>query len=59
MNCPKLKRDDSAYVAFRDDRQRKWALVSRDIRLVLIAIAVVMGGEGASAMLHALFRFTT
>lgn len=59
MNSPKPKRDDSAYVAFRDDRQRKWALVSRDVRLVVIAIAVVMGGEEARAVLHALFRLTT
>lgn len=30
--------DDSGspYVAFKSDRERKWALVSRDIRLVLI-----------------------
>ena len=32
---------DSPYVAFKDDRERKWALVSRDVRLVLIDLAPV------------------
>lgn len=34
----------SPYVAFTDDRQRKWALVSRDVRLVLIALILALGG---------------
>lgn len=34
----------SPYVAFKDDRQRKWALVSRDIRWVLVALCFVLGG---------------
>lgn len=35
---------DSPYVAFKDDRERKWALVSRDVRLVLIALIFAAGG---------------
>lgn len=37
----------SPYVAFTDDRQRKWALVSRDIRLVPIALIFALGGGAA------------
>jgi hypothetical protein len=37
----------SPYVAFTDDRQRKWALVSRDVRLVLIALILALGGGAA------------
>lgn len=37
----------SPYVAFTDDRQRKWALVSRDIRLVLVALIFALGGGAA------------
>jgi hypothetical protein len=29
---------DSPYCAFKDDRERKWALVSRDVRWVLVAV---------------------
>lgn len=28
------------YCAFRSDRDRLWALISRDIRLVLIAVVI-------------------
>lgn len=38
----------SPYVAFKDDRERRWALVSRDIRNVLIALIVVAGGVSPS-----------
>lgn len=34
----------SPYVAFKSDRERRWALVSRDIRLVLIAAFSAVGG---------------
>ena len=37
----------SPYVAFTDDRQRKWALVSRDVRLVLVALIFAVGGGAA------------
>ncbi|MFG6412471.1 hypothetical protein ACG02S_01015 [Roseateles sp. DC23W] len=46
----------SPYVAFTDDRQRKWALVSRDIRLVLIALIIAMGG-GAALKWPAIWHF--
>lgn len=36
MKLGPLKRD--AYVAFKNDRERRIALVSRDVRLAIIAI---------------------
>jgi hypothetical protein len=45
----------SPYVAFTDDRQRKWALVSRDVRLVLIALILAVGG-GATLKWPALWQ---
>ena len=30
------------YMAFKDDRQRKWALVSRDVRWVLVAAVLAL-----------------
>lgn len=38
---------DSPYVAFKDDRERKWALVSRDIRWVLVAGVMALSGVPA------------
>lgn len=35
---------DSAYCAFKDDRERKWALVSRDVRWVLVAVVFALSG---------------
>lgn len=35
---------DSPYCAFKDDRERKWALVSRDIRWVLVAVVFGLSG---------------
>ena len=32
--------EHSPYCAFKSDRDRLWALISRDIRLVLIAITL-------------------
>lgn len=46
----------SPYVAFSDDQQRKWALVSRDVRLVLIALILTIGG-GASLKWPGLWHF--
>lgn len=47
---------DSPYVAFKDDRERRWALVSRDVRLVLIALILAAGG-GAALKWPALWHF--
>lgn len=49
---------DSPYVAFKDDRERKWALVSRDVRLVLIALIFAVGGGAALKWPAALHVFT-
>lgn len=38
----------SAYVAFKDDRERRLALISRDVRNVLIALILVGGGISPS-----------
>jgi hypothetical protein len=38
---------DSPYVAFKDDRERRWALVSRDVRLVLIVFLLAIGESAA------------
>ena len=35
------------YTAFRNDRERRNALVSRDIRLAVIAVAASLGGSPA------------
>jgi hypothetical protein len=35
---------DSPYCAFKDDRERKWALISRDVRWVLVAVVFALGG---------------
>ena len=44
------------YCAFRSDRERRAALVSRDVRLVLIAVVFAIGGltDGSEvrALLH-------
>jgi hypothetical protein len=34
----------SPYVAFKDDRERRVALISRDVKGVLVALIVVIGG---------------
>ncbi|HEY8875987.1 MAG TPA: hypothetical protein VIN03_00400 [Roseateles sp.] len=34
----------SPYVAFTDDRERRLALMSRDVRTVVIALILVAGG---------------
>lgn len=38
---------ESPYCAFKDDRERKWALVSRDVRWVLVAVAFALSGVPA------------
>lgn len=56
MNIGKLGNGPhSPYVAFKDDRQRKWALVSRDIRWVLVTICFALG-SGASTQWQTLWK---
>lgn len=37
---------DSPYVAFKDDKERRRALMSRDVRLVLVVLILTAGGAG-------------
>lgn len=39
---------DSPYCAFKDDQERKWALVSRDVRWVLVAVVFALSGVPAA-----------
>ena len=39
------------YTAFTNDRERLWALMSRDVRFVLCILVVVIGGWGGTPML--------
>ena len=39
-----FQRDTEPYCRFKDDRSRLRALISRDVRIVLIAVAVVASG---------------
>lgn len=48
--------DNSPYVAFKDDRERRWALVSRDVRLVLIVLLLAIG-EGTVLKWPAAWHF--
>lgn len=50
---PKLLKQDSPYCAFKSDRHRFWALVSRDVRLVVVfgTIAYV-GWPGVGSITH-------
>lgn len=49
---------DSPYIAFKDDRERRWALVSRDVRLVLITLLFAIG-EGTALKWPAVWHFFT
>lgn len=42
-NSDKKVAEISAYCAFKDDRDRRLALMSRDVRQVAIALIVVLG----------------
>jgi hypothetical protein len=42
------RRAQSPYNAFKDDQERRRALISRDIRLVLIALVLAFGGPHLS-----------
>lgn len=43
--------EHSPYCAFRTDRDRLWALISRDIRLVLIAGLIAASAPSTSSYL--------
>jgi hypothetical protein len=47
----------SPYCAFRNDRVRLWALVSRDIRLVLIAGLMVVATPSVASRLTQVWMF--
>lgn len=47
----------SPYSAFRSDRDRLWALVSRDVRLVLIALLVAVATPPAVSPLSQVWAF--
>lgn len=49
---------DSPYVAFKDDRERRWALMSRDVRFVVIALILAIG-EGTALKWQAAWHFLT
>lgn len=49
---------NSPYVAFKDDQQRKWALVSRDIRWVLVALSFAFS-SGAQTQWKFLWKIFT
>ncbi|MFG6459823.1 hypothetical protein [Roseateles sp. BYS96W] len=49
-------RDNSPYVAFKDDRERRRALVSRDVRLVLVVLILTAGGAGLGGRWTELLR---
>lgn len=36
------------YASFRNDRDRLWALISRDFRFVICTVAIVVGGTPAT-----------
>lgn len=49
MNISKNNRtSESPYCAFKNDTERKWALVSRDVRWVLVAALLVLADVPAT-----------
>lgn len=42
------------YCSFHDDRERRLALISRDVRLVMIALFTVLSAPGVAQLLRAL-----
>lgn len=51
-----IKRDGNPYVSFKNDRDRLWALVSRDVRIVIVVALGAYAGFSptARAMLQSL-----
>jgi hypothetical protein len=43
-----IQRGRNPYECFKDDRQRLFALLSRDLRYVLIALIAALGGTSAT-----------
>ena len=41
------------YCAFRDDKERRVALISRDIRIVIIATLAMIGSSQVSSLIAA------
>lgn len=41
------------YASFKNDRERLWALISRDIRMVVVSVvcAATAGGDAALSMI--------
>lgn len=60
-NVPKLREDkrDSPYCSFKSDRDRLWALVSRDIRLVLIMAVVAFAGPPITSRAYQLWSLVS
>lgn len=54
--APKREKTHSPYSAFKNDRARLWALVSRDVRLVVVALIIALAGAPA-LRLPALWAF--
>jgi hypothetical protein len=49
---PDKPNQHSPYCAFKSDSSRLWALVSRDVRLVLVAVLVVSGAPSFPSLLR-------
>ncbi len=45
----------NVYASFKRDRERLWALVSRDVRIV--AITAICATAGTPSLLHAITRW--
>jgi hypothetical protein len=39
-----VKRDGNPYVSFKNDRDRLWALVSRDLRIIIVTALCAYAG---------------
>ncbi len=52
-----IKHDGNPYASFKKDRDRLWALVSRDIRIIIVAALCAYAGFSptARAMIQSLF----
>lgn len=52
MSAPTARRaPPDPYASFKNDRERLWALISRDVRLVLCMAVVAIGGWGLTPAL--------
>jgi hypothetical protein len=46
----------NAYTSFKRDREKLWALISRDLRIVAVS-AICAGAAGVSPGVEAILRF--